>query len=342
MRVVVMGAGNVGCYLGGILSKAADVTLIGRDHIVSAIGEYGLTVSSGDHSAVTVSPDTIRVTTSPSEAAGADVFLVTTKSHATRTAAQEIAPHLTSDAVVISLQNGLRNVDTIRDVLASGMPRPADRPVVLAGTVAYNVVSAPPSTFRQATSGDIFVQEHPAVTPFVAAARRSGLAVETHPRMVDVQATKLLLNLTNAISALCQVSLRDQLLDGGLRRCLAWSQAEALEVFRAAGLRPARLMPLPPAALPWLLRSPTPVFRVVAARMLRVDPDARPSMVYDLELGRPTEIDELQGAIVRLGAEHGVATPVNARVADLVRAAEEAGPDRHAWTSAELLDALIA
>lgn len=340
MRVVVMGAGNVGCYVGGFLSRGADVTLIGREHVVSGIEANGLTVSGIDDSTMTVPSNALRVTTSSSEARGADVVLITTKAHATRTAAEQITPHLTSDTVVISLQNGLRNAELIRDTVADGVPNAAEQPVVLAGTVTYNVISSAPATFHQATSGEIIVQEHSAGEGFVTAARRSGLMVTTHPRMAEVQAAKLLLNLTNSISVLCDVSLREQLLDRDLRGCLAMSQEEALVAFRAAGLRPARLMPLPPVALPWLLKTPTPVFRRIAARMLRVDPDARPSMAYDLESGKRTEVDELQGAIVRLGAQHGVETPVNARVVDLVHEAEQAGSARRVWTGVELLDEL--
>ncbi|MGO4245348.1 ketopantoate reductase C-terminal domain-containing protein, partial [Janibacter sp. RAF20_2_2] len=74
----------------------------------------------------------------------------------------------------------------------------------------------------------------------------------------------------------------------------------------------------------------------VARASLKVAPTARSSMADDLDAGRATEIDELQGIVVQLGADHGSSTPVCVRIVELVREAEAAGPDRHRWTGAQL------
>jgi 2-dehydropantoate 2-reductase len=95
--------------------------------------------------------------------------------------------------------------------------------------------------------------------------------------------------------------------------------AEGLQVLRAAGIVPAQLTVLPASRLPWVLRLPTPLFRLLASRMLRIDALARSSMADDLAMGRATEIDELCGAIVRLAQQAGVAAPLNERMAALVR-----------------------
>ena len=96
--------------------------------------------------------------------------------------------------------------------------------------------------------------------------------------------------------------------------------AEALAALHAAGIAPAKLTPLPQAALPAALRLPTPIFRLLAFRMLRIDAKARTSMANDLASGRPTEIDALCGEVVRLARDHGTAAPVNERISELVRA----------------------
>jgi 2-dehydropantoate 2-reductase len=92
-------------------------------------------------------------------------------------------------------------------------------------------------------------------------------------------------------------------------------------VLAKAGIAPAAVGAVKPAMLSSLLRLPTPLFRIVAARMLRIDPKARSSMADDLQLGRPTEIDALCGAVVELAREHGVDAPLNRRMVDLVKAA---------------------
>jgi 2-dehydropantoate 2-reductase len=81
---------------------------------------------------------------------------------------------------------------------------------------------------------------------------------------------------------------------------------------------------VPPAAIPRILRLPTWLFRRVAKRMLAIDPEARSSMWEDLERRRPTEIDHLQGAILALAARTGVRAPLNARIVELIKAAEAA------------------
>ncbi len=92
-----------------------------------------------------------------------------------------------------------------------------------------------------------------------------------------------------------------------------------------------------------MLRAPDPIFTAVVRTALKVHPQARSSMADDLAQGRRTEIDELQGAVVALGIRHQVPTPVNQRVAALVRAAEQAGPeDLTAWSGPALLAAVTA
>ena len=97
-------------------------------------------------------------------------------------------------------------------------------------------------------------------------------------------------------------------------------QIEALQLLRSAGIAPAQVAALPPHRVPTLLRLPTPLFRLIAARMLRIDAKARSSMAEDLALGRPTEIDALCGEVVRLAERQGLRAPLNARMVELVKA----------------------
>ena len=86
-----------------------------------------------------------------------------------------------------------------------------------------------------------------------------------------------------------------------------------------AGIVPAQIGALPPQRVPRLLRLPTPIFRLLAARMLRIDEQARSSMADDLALGRPTEIDAFCGEVVRLAAAHGLRAPCNEAIGALVK-----------------------
>jgi 2-dehydropantoate 2-reductase len=98
-----------------------------------------------------------------------------------------------------------------------------------------------------------------------------------------------------------------------------------LAVLRAAGIRPAPVEGVPPRLIAFALRLPDALFKIAARGMLAVDRNARSSMWEDLRAGRPTEIDYLQGEIVRLAEKHRVAAPLNRRVIQLIKGAEEAG-----------------
>ena len=134
--------------------------------------------------------------------------------------------------------------------------------------------------------------------------------------MPGVQWGKLLLNLNNAINALSGLPLRDQLSQRAWRAILAAQVAEALSATKAAGIVPVT-SPLPAPLLPIVLRLPDTVFRILAGRMLKIDPQARSSMWEDLQQGRRTEIDYLQGAIVRIAAQHGQRAPLSERIIEL-------------------------
>jgi 2-dehydropantoate 2-reductase len=147
----------------------------------------------------------------------------------------------------------------------------------------------------------------------------AGVPIELHGDLAPLQWGKLLLNVNNPVNALSGLPLRAQLLERDHRMCMAALIAEALAALHAAGITPAKLTPLPPAALPAALRLPTPIFRLLAFRMLRIDTKARSSMADDLTQGRTTEIDALCGEVVRLAKAHQLEAPANERISELVR-----------------------
>ncbi|MDX2971380.1 ketopantoate reductase C-terminal domain-containing protein [Kribbella solani] len=236
------------------------------------------------------------------------------------------ADHLLSFGDHYPLQNGVRN----GDVLRAGLPEQ----VVVPGMVPFNVVNRGGGVFHQGTEGALDVQRDGALAPYAEWFERAGLPLTQHDELLPVQWAKLLLNLNNPINALSNLPLRDELSQRAYRRCLAAAQSETLALLDAAGIRPARLLTLPMQRLPSVLRLPDFVFRRVAGAMLAIDPLARTSMWEDLEAGRPTEIDYLNGEVVRLAASLDRSAPVNQRLVELIRAGEQS---RRSWSGAELL-----
>lgn len=326
MVICAYGAGSVGCYIGGRLAATGtEVVFIGRERVAGQIAGHGLTLTDWRGSEMRVpSP---RFETDPDAVSEADLVLVTVKSTATATAGDELAPRLKTGAIVISFQNGLHNTELLRERLPGT--------TVLPGMVAFNVVNRGEGRFHDATAGELEVQSHVGLAEAAEAFERAGFPLVQREDMAGVQIAKLLLNLNNPINALSGQSLRDELSRRPFRRCLAMAQREALAAYAAAGLKPVKHTPIPPEWLPALLTVPDAVFKRVFGRMLAIDPLARSSMWDDLQAGRPTEIDYLNGEIVALAREHGTRAPVNERLVDLLHEAESG--ELRTWTGPELL-----
>ena len=137
-----------------------------------------------------------------------------------------------------------------------------------------------------------------------------------------VQWGKLLLNLNNALNALADLPLRRQLAQRPWRRLFADQVAEGLAAIRADGIRPVSPKPIPFSWLPPLLRLPDPIFEVVLGRTMKIDPEARSSMWEDLQRGRRTEIDYLQGVITEIAERRHLEVPLSRRIVELIRQAE--------------------
>lgn len=331
-RICIYGAGAIGCYLGGRLAAAGtEVGFIGRPGIGEELRRHGLTLTHYDGRDWRVLPEAIAFSPGPDAAASAELILVTVKSGATAQAAAELAGVVSPSAVVISFQNGIGNAQTLRAALPGCS--------VLAGMVPFNVVKRGPGAFHQASEGEPEVEDSSALAPFLADFARAGFALRRHRDMPPVQWAKLLLNLNNAVNALSGLPLQQELAQRGYRRCLALAQAEALALLNEAGIRPARLTPLPAGWIPALLRLPDALFARLARKMLAIDPSARSSMADDLAAGRPTEVDWINGEVVGLAQRLGRQAPVNARLIALIKAAEQG---ETSWSGEALLAELQA
>lgn len=314
--IVIAGAGSIGCYVGGCLALAGrKVVFLARPRIAEALLGGGLRVTDLDGRDRSIKP--VSVTADPAAALGnADVVLVTVKNGATEEMAAFIAAHARADVAVVSLQNGVGNADRLRAGLGS-------RPV-LAGMVPFNVVQSAegdvPLHVHRASEGKVMIED--SMAGVAGLLDVEGLAVETHSDIKAVQWGKLLINLNNALVALSGLPLASELADRRWRLILAGQIDEALAAMKASGIAPARIGGLRPGLLPKLLRLPDWLFRLVARRMLAIDPQARSSMWDDLQRGRPTEIGDLQGTVLSLAEKAGTPAPLLKRVIALVRQAE--------------------
>ncbi len=310
-KIAIAGAGSIGCFVGGVLAKAGhDVCFLARPRIVKAVASEGLTLT--DYEGLQAHLTGLEMTEDPSVLAQADIVLVCVKSAATAEIATEVAAHAPDHAIVVSLQNGVRNADILRAALPNHDVR--------AGMVPFNVVPKGPTAFHRGTSGNILVEAGP--LPDLST---KAVGWEQVSDIKGIQWGKLLINLGNAINALSDLPLLQTLQDRAWRRLMADQMSEALGIMKANGITPAKTTAAPPKLVPFILRLPTPLFKRVAAQMLTIDAEARSSMWDDLTQRRPTEVDALQGEIIRLAEQQNLQAPLNSRLRQLIKSAEAKG-----------------
>jgi 2-dehydropantoate 2-reductase len=323
----VAGAGSIGCFVGGMCAAAGRrVTLLARPRLIQEIENNGLNLTSFEGSERKIAPGQLTLSDDPKIFADAAMVLVTVKSADTAEIAETIARHAPPDAVVVSLQNGVGNAAVLRQRLAGR--------VVLAGMVPFNVIAAGEGRFHRATSGDIVIERDDAGT----AARLSvpGLTMRPSANIAGVQWGKLLVNLNNAINALSDLPLRQQLAQRSWRMLFADQIAEGLAALRAEGVRPVSSTPIPAGWTPHLLRLPDTLFGMLLGRTMKIDPQARSSMWEDLQRGRRTEIDYLQGVITEIADRRRLQVPLSRRIVALIKRAEVAGQGSPKLTPAQI------
>ncbi|MDB5806971.1 MAG: 2-dehydropantoate 2-reductase [Betaproteobacteria bacterium] len=322
MHYIVAGAGAIGCYVGGALAAAgARVSFVGRPRIVEALRGGGLKVTDLEGRSVQVPPSAFAAFTAMNELTHAlthelkpvpneaVMVLLCVKGGATAETAREIAAAFPAGTPVLSLQNGVDNVARIR-AAAPGL-------TAIPGMVPFNVIQPRPGEVHRATSGVLRAERNALTESLLPDFAAAQLPLQLEADMRAVQWGKLLLNLNNPVNALSGLPLREELRQRDYRRVFAALIDEALAVLAAARIAPAKVA-TSPGLVPVILGLPDIAFRVLAAPMLRIDPTARSSMWDDLQAGRESEIGDLCGAVMRLGAAHGVATPVNAKMLGLI------------------------
>ena len=312
MNFIILGAGAVGCYLGGRLAAGGRrVVLVGRPRTIETLASTGLHVKDPDGGEARIPARQLGLATSlASVRTDAPLaLLLCVKGSGTESAALEIAACCPAGTTVVSMQNGVDHLARLRAI--------APRIRALAGLVACNIAMPEVGRVQRTSAGDFHLERTEFGSELARVFLACGLRTRLSSDMRAMQWGKLLLNLHHPVNTQSELSLRAQLQDRDYRLVLAGLQQEALMVLRRAGIRPGRVGPLPPAWLPLALRLPDWLFQRVTANLLRLDDVARSSMWDDQPYGRGTDIHDLCGAIVRLAAQHGVSAPRNAAMYEM-------------------------
>jgi 2-dehydropantoate 2-reductase len=293
MKVAVMGAGAVGCYYGGMLARAGhEVVLIGRAQHVDAIRAQGLRLETQSFD------ENVRVdaSTEASAVKGAQLVLFCVKSTDTEPAAQQLQPHLAANALILSLQNGVDNAERVREHVTQQ---------VAAAVVYVAAGMAGPGHVKHIGRGELVIEPSHASDAVARALIEAGVPTEISDNVRGALWAKLILNCAyNALSALAQLPYGQLVQRAGVTDVMRDVVDECVAVAQADRV-----------VLPGDVDA---AVRRIAETMA----GQYSSTAQDLARGRRSEIDHLNGYVVRRGAALGVATPANRVLHTLVKLVE--------------------
>lgn len=326
MKILVLGAGAIGCFVGGCLAATGhEVTLVGRPAPMQKIASAGLTLLRPDRPAQTVFPQTV---TAVVEGEIYDFILLTVKTPDTATAIEPLLaqPLRLDQTWIVSLQNGIGSEEQL--AAAFGPER------VIAGTITIPIRFLEPGLIEVSKAkGGVGLASlcspastH-ALTPvntLASALNQAGLTTAVYQDYRAMKWSKLLLNIiTNASSAILDLPPAEIIAQPKLFNLEIRALQEAVAVMKAQGLSPVKLPGYP---VDWLARLvaahwlPLGITRTILRPFMVSGRGTKmPSLQIDLASGRPTsEIEALNGAVVQAGQQVGVPTPVNQTLTEIL------------------------
>jgi 2-dehydropantoate 2-reductase len=300
LKVAIIGAGSIGSLFGGYLAKnGIDVMLIGKKPTVDAIKKYGLQIKgiSGDHHIE------IKITHKASEVGVVDLVMIIVKAYDTEQAIKDAAPLISKNTWVMCLQNGLGNEEIAAHII--GEER------VIRGVTTNGAILVKPGKIIHTGAGETIIgrcykPNNPEVSEIAQMMSESGLPTSVTQNISGVVWGKTLVNVgINPLGALTGLK-NGELLE--IPEIVASMKELVLEGMKVAEKLSVNLIFDP-------VEKTFEVARETAQN--------KNSMLQDIEKGKRTEIDFLNGAVSRLGKNNGVPTPMNDLITALVKGLEK-------------------
>ena len=298
MRIAVVGAGGVGGYFGGRLAAAgAEVVFVARGAHLAAMRSRGLTIHSVDGD---VHLDRVAATEDPTAIGPVDVALFAVKLYDAAEATRMLPPLVGPDTVVVPLQNGVDTVDSVARVVG--------REHTAGGTAYIGAVIEAPGVIRHTALGRMIFGEldgrrSPRLERLLDACEPAGFKAALSDRIeVDIWTKFVRLSVFSGMTAVTRCAIGPIVSDPDLFEMLKKALREAMAVARAKGVA-----------------VPDGVAEDADRSYAVLPPHMKSSLLEDLERGRRLELPWLSGAIVRIGREVGIETPVHAFIATVLK-----------------------
>jgi len=310
LRFLIFGAGAIGTYIGGSLALAGEkVVFLERPEVAEELRQRGLRLQIGTDTHPVPNAIVAGSIETALQHGPFDLAVLAVKSYDTQSTLAGWQPYLAQIPTVLCLQNGVENEPALAAALGEGR--------VIAGSVT--------SAVGRRDAGDVILErfrgigiagQHPLMDQLAAALQNAGLNPRRYPNAASMKWSKMLTNLlANASSAILNMTPGEVFAHPGLFKMEMRQLCETLAVMSALGLDVVDLPGTPVRLMAWVVRTlPASMARPLLAKAVGSGRGAKmPSFYLDLRAGRgKSEVDFLNGAVVRFGAKVGVPTPVNA------------------------------
>lgn len=315
---LIFGAGLIGSYLGGCLtSKGIKTQLLCRPAFRKQLQD-GITLSNYASDLITTAK--VNFCEHPSHF---DVIWLTVKCTSVESACAELSPYVSSNTLILCCQNGLGSEKIVKRHFPNNS--------TLRVMVPFNVVALKEGHFHRGSEGYLTVEKNQqntiSITKMIDTINSEILPVTATSDMSALLWAKLQLNLGNSINALADMPVKTMLEQRPYRLIIAAMMDELLAVTNTKNIVLPKITALPAGMIPKVLRLPNFLFKLLANKMLAIDPTVRTSMWWDIHNAKKSEIDYLNGAIVNQANQFGLTCPVNEKVIELVKMLEKSAFD---------------
>jgi 2-dehydropantoate 2-reductase len=285
------------------------------------LSQTGLTLTHFKKPSIHIPPTDLEIVITPSALKDCDIIFLCTKSQHTVQAAKQIKEHAPAKSHIVSCQNGISNVPVLKTVLEKHVGD------ISGAIVPFNVTPTQAGTYHCGTGGTLHI-EHNLPSDVTHAFASIGQEIKYGDNFAGDQWAKLLVNLNNALNTLSGGTLREGLEQRAYRQALSEIVGEGLRIAEAHGINVGQFNGRSPKALITTLKLPNWAYLFIMQMIVKIDAKARSSMLDDLESGRLSEIDFLQGEIVRQAQKLGLNAPKNEAILKVVKQAfkEEKSP----------------
>ena len=296
---IVFGAGLIGCYIGAVLTNLGFTTsLVCRPKVKENL-KAGIKLTDYQNNQLEIPHiqviDSDKLAQTQQTGKPADFLWITVKCTGVEKAAVDIAPLVSPQTVIFCCQNGLGSDAIVKQLYPDN--------IVLRVMVPFNVVEIAPGHFHRGSEGHLVTEFDDRcaemVKSLVALINSPALPFVTTTDMQAMMWAKLQLNLSNSVCALADIPVKAMLEQRGYRIIIAQLMTELLLVTDLLDIKLPKLTAVSAHIIPRILRLPDFIFKIVANKMLAVDPNVRSSMWWDVSQGKQTEIEHINGAILK-------------------------------------------